>query len=221
MYLTQFEINAARRGARNLLSSPQRMHAAVLSSFTAAEREPTPAGRVLWRVDQRGNQTLLYLAGPHRPDLTNLAEQAGWPTKQTWRIGDYTRLLDQLTAGDQWAFRLTANPVRSRRKTEDSPRSQRLGHVTAAQQQDWLLTRADKHGFTINTVTTGDHKEPDLIVRDRHIHKFPRAGRTVTLATATFEGRLTVTDPDVLRGVLTHGIGPAKGYGCGLLTLAR
>jgi CRISPR system Cascade subunit CasE len=218
MYLTQFEINTARRGARTLLSSPQRMHAAVLSAFTTAEREPTPAGRILWRVDQRGNQTLLYLASPHRPDLTSLAEQVGWPTKQTWRIGDYHRLLDRLTQGDQWAFRLTANPVHNRRKTDDSPRTQRLGHVTAAQQETWLLTRTDKHGFTINT---GDHKEPDLIVRDRHIHKFRRDNHTVTLATATFEGRLTITDPDALRATLTHGIGPAKGYGCGLLTLAR
>ncbi len=218
MYLTQFEINTARRGARTLLSSPQRMHAAVLAAFTTAEREPTPSGRILWRVDQRGNQTLLYLASPHRPDLTHLAEQAGWPTKQTWRTGDYRRLLDRLTAGEQWAFRLTANPVYSKRKTDTSPRSQRLGHVPAAQQDNWLLSRADKHGFTINT---GDHKEPDLIVRDRHIHKFQRGGRTVTLATATFEGHLTVTDPDALRAALTHGIGPAKGYGCGLLTLAR
>ncbi|UVS78394.1 type I-E CRISPR-associated protein Cas6/Cse3/CasE [Actinokineospora sp. UTMC 2448] len=217
MYLTQFEINAARRGARSLLSSPQRMHAAVLSSFTATEREPTPTGRILWRVDQRGNQTLLYLASPHRPDLTNLVEQAGWPSKQTWRIGDYRRLLDQLAAGDDWAFRLTANPVRSGRKS-DGARSQRFGHVTAAQQETWLISRAERHGFTI---TIGEHKEPDLIVRDRLIKRFTREGRSVTLATATFEGRLTVTDPDALRTTLTAGIGPAKGYGCGLLTLAR
>lgn len=217
MYLTQFEINAARRGARHLLASPQRMHAAVLSSFTAEEREPTPAGRVLWRIDQRGNQTLLYLASPHRPDLTSLAEQAGWPTKQTWRIGDYHRLLDRLDAGDEWAFRLTANPVYNGRKGE-GPQTQRLGHVTVAQQENWLLTRAERLGFT---VTIGDHKEHDLIVRDRRNLRFARQNRHVTLATATFEGRLIVTDPDSLRRTLTHGIGPAKGYGCGLLTLAR
>jgi len=216
MYLTQFEINPARRDARALLASPQRLHAAVLSSFTAAEREPTDAGRILWRVDQRGNQTLLYLASPHRPDMTSLVEQAGWPTKPTWRTGDYQRLLDLLTVGDEWAFRLTANPVHSGRK-EDG-RSQRFGHVTAAQQHGWLTGRAERLGFMI---TTGDHKEPDLVVRDRRILRFTRQGRQVTLATATFEGRLTVTDPDALRHTLTRGIGPAKGYGCGLLTLAR
>ena len=217
MYLTQFEINTARRGARHLLASPQRMHAAVLSAFTAAERQPTDAGRILWRVDQRGQQTLLYLASPHRPDLTNLAEQAGWPTKQTWRTGDYQRLLDRLTAGDQWAFRLTANPVHSGRKT-DGQRTQRFGHVTVAQQETWLLFRTEQHGFTVNT---GDNKEHDLVVRDRRTLRFSRTRQSVTLATATFEGRLTVTDPDALRVALTRGIGPAKGYGCGLLTLAR
>ncbi|GAB3430800.1 type I-E CRISPR-associated protein Cas6/Cse3/CasE [Actinophytocola sediminis] len=217
MYLTQFEINAARRGARHLLASPQRMHAAVLSAFTSAEREPTATGRILWRADQAGSQTLLYLASPHRPDLTNLAEQAGWPTKQTWRIGDYRRLLDGLAVGDEWAFRLTANPVHNGRKG-DGVRSQRLGHVTAAQQETWLLSRTERHGFVVNV---GEHKERDLVVRDRRIQRFTRAGRQVTLATATFDGRLTVTDVDALRAALACGVGPAKGYGCGLITLAR
>lgn len=217
MYLTQFEINGARRGTRQLLSSPQRMHAAVLSCFTNAERDPTSAGRVLWRVDQRGTQTLLYLTSPHRPDLTCLAEQAGWPTKETWRIGDYTRLLDRLATGDEWAFRLTANPVHNVRK-DAAEDTKRVGHVTVAQQETWLITRSERLGFAI---TTGDHKQSELIVRDRRIHKFHRDGRTVTLSTATYEGRLTVTDPAALRTALTHGIGPAKGYGCGLLTLAR
>ena len=42
----------------------------------------------------------------------------------------------------------------------------------------------------------------------------------MTLSTALFEGVLRVEDPAVLRTALVSGIGPAKGYGCGLLTLA-
>jgi len=49
MYLTRFEINKARRGAKKLLGSPQAMHAAVMSAFAAAN--PGPDGRVLWRAD--------------------------------------------------------------------------------------------------------------------------------------------------------------------------
>ena len=37
---------------------------------------------------------------------------------------------------------------------------------------------------------------------------------------STFEGMLTVTDRDAFVHALTHGIGRAKGYGCGLLTIA-
>ena len=36
----------------------------------------------------------------------------------------------------------------------------------------------------------------------------------------TFDGSLTVTDPEKLRHALSNGIGRAKGYGCGMLTLA-
>ena len=217
MYLTRFEMNTARRGARDLFASPQRLHAAVLAAFPNSEREPTDAGRILWRLDQRGHQTLLYVVSPHQPDLTHLVEAAGWPATQGWDTRSYLPLLDRLSVGGQWAFRLAANPVRSRPKTADTGRSQRFGHVTVAQQTSWLLDRAGRNGFIIPET---EGKEPDVAVHGRRTWKFPRDGRTVTLATALFEGRLETTDPNTLRRALTHGIGPAKGYGCGLLTLA-
>jgi CRISPR system Cascade subunit CasE len=217
MYLTRFEINSARRGARELLASPQRMHAAVLASFPSDLRAAQENGRVLWRVDQRSTQTLLYVVSPHEPDLTHLVEQAGWPATHGWQSRKYGQFLDSLSAGDQWAFRLAANPVGNRRKSPDSVRSQRFGHVTVSQQTTWLLDRADANGFA---VPEGVHKEPDVAVQGRKTWRFPRDGRTVTLATAVFEGRLEVIDPTALRKALTNGIGPAKGYGCGLLTLA-
>jgi CRISPR system Cascade subunit CasE len=217
MYLSRFEINTARRAARDLLASPQKMHAAVLAAFPSTPPAETQEGRVLWRMDQHQHQALLYLVSPHRPDLTHLVESVGWPSTQGWDTRDYTPLLDNLQLGDQWAFRLTANPVSSRRKSDDAPRSQRFGHVTVAQQTTWFLDRAQRNGFT---VPDGTHKEPDLAVRDRRTLRFTRQGRTVTLSTAVFEGRLEVSDPDALRDALVHGIGPAKGYGCGLLTLA-
>ncbi|MFS8202560.1 type I-E CRISPR-associated protein Cas6/Cse3/CasE [Streptomyces sp. CWNU-52B] len=35
-----------------------------------------------------------------------------------------------------------------------------------------------------------------------------------------FDGQATITDPDQLRHALLHGIGRAKAYGAGLLSLA-
>lgn len=209
MFLTQFEINPARRGAAVLLGSPQAMHAGVLAGFPAGE-----AGRVLWRVDRWPVRTYVYVLSSDRPDLTHLVEQAGWPTTRTWRTADYQPVLDRLADGQRYGFRLTANPTRST-KVHEGHRSQRVAHVTAQQQLGWLLERATRIGINL-----GDPSSPTADVVDRDVRAFRRGEAKVTLATATFEGTLAVVDASALRTAITSGIGPAKGYGCGLLTLA-
>lgn len=218
MYLSRFEINTARRGARKLLSSPQNVHAAVLSAFPAGTAEPCEDGRVLWRVDAVGPATHLYLVSPGKPDLTHLVEDAGWPSTEGWVTKDYDTLLGALALGQRWAFRLRANPTRSGRETAESTTTQRFGHLTVTQQLGWLTSRTEGAGFEI---PRGELEQPQAAVVHREVLRFDRRGTQVTLATATYEGALTVRDPDALRRTLTHGLGPAKGYGCGLLTLAR
>lgn len=217
MYLTRFAVNTARRGSRTLLASPQAMHAAVLASFPPDAVGSGGEGRVLWRLDRGEHQrTELFIASPGEPDLTHLVEQAGWPTTSAWQTRDYRPLLQRLAPGQYWAFRLTANPVRSARTEEGQP-TKPLAHVTAEQQRGWLLDRAPRLGFT---VTAGAAGEPDVVVRDRRTLRFDRRGSKVTIAQATFDGVLHVEDAEVLRQALVRGVGRAKGYGCGLLTLA-
>lgn len=217
-YLTRMTINAARRDARRLLGSPQAMHAAVLAAFPA---RPAAGGgsRVLWRLDagQDEHRPLLYLLSPDPPDLTHIVERAGWPTLgETWQTRDYQPLLDRLTASQRWAFRLVANPVR-RVRTDGHARGIVKAHVTAAQQTTWLLEQATNAGFEIAKITDGN---PAVAVADRRTLTFRRQASTVTIATARFDGILTVTSTDHLRRVLLHGLGRGKAYGCGLLTLA-
>jgi CRISPR system Cascade subunit CasE len=59
-----------------------------------------------------------------------------------------------------------------------------------------------------------------VVVRDRRTLRFRRGQQTVTLRVATFDGRFRVVDPTALRAALVNGIGRAKAYGCGLMTLA-
>ncbi|MFF9070143.1 type I-E CRISPR-associated protein Cas6/Cse3/CasE [Streptomyces sp. NPDC014891] len=251
MYLTRFRVNTARTAARRLLSSPQVLHAAVMSSFPTLLPTDHPAAdapRVLWRLDHNApGEVLLFLASPEAPDLTHLVEQAGWPTAMIdtpgWQTRSYTPLLDRLAVGERWSFRLTANPVHHIRRTDDEPRK-RTAHLTPHHQMGWLLDpeRQQRGGFRIlekpkdkrllpaGTTHQGREHHGDryeLTVRDPRSHAFDRSrhsgakrGRTVTLVTATFDGRLEVTDPGLMRRTLTHGIGKAKAYGCGLMTLA-
>ncbi|MCT7353120.1 type I-E CRISPR-associated protein Cas6/Cse3/CasE [Streptomyces sp. 15-116A] len=254
MFLTRFRVNTARPGARRLLSSPQAMHAAVMSSFPHILPSDSPAPdapRVLWRLDQRARaEVLLYVVSPDRPDLTHLVEQAGWPAAAApgnpgWQTRAYTPLLDRLTTGDRWAFRLTANPVHTIRRKEGEPRKL-TAHRTPVHQMGWLLDekRQQRLGFRVCEKPadrrllpegTTHHKHPhpgdryELAIRDTRPLTFNKARGTdarrdrdkpVTVVTVTFEGRLEVTDPAALRRTLTQGVGRARAYGCGLLTLA-
>ncbi len=207
MHLSRIRINPARRGGRKLLGSPQAMHAAVLASFPDGGDE---TGRVLWRVDRDEHRVWLYVVSRPVPDFGHIVEQAGWQTREdTWAVRPYAGVLDRLAADQVWAFRLTANPSRTHQ-------GKRYGHVTVDQQEEWLLGRAQGWGFAV-TETSG---RPDLVVRERRTEQFRRDAATVTIAKATFDGVLRVLDPERLKTTLTSGAGPAKGYGCGLLTLA-
>ncbi|GGN93976.1 type I-E CRISPR-associated protein Cas6/Cse3/CasE [Actinoplanes lobatus] len=218
MFLTRFPINPARRGARKLLASPQAMHAAVRAGFADPADYQRPDSRTLWRLDTPAPATVhLYLISPGRPDLTHLVEQAGWPTTATWDTRAYDPLLATLRPGQRWAFRLTANPVHSGRKTPDTKETQRFGYLRAEEQEQWLLQRAARCGFTVATQQDG---RPNLRLHQRQTQSFKRGTQPVTLTTVTYDGVLDVTDGQAFRTALTSGIGHAKAYGCGLLTLA-
>jgi CRISPR system Cascade subunit CasE len=219
MFLTKMPINTRRRGAQRLLSSPQAMHAAVMAGF--ADPRATEEARVLWRLDTYdGHRVVLYVVSPGKPDFSHIVEQAGWPTTETWRTRPYGPVLDTLRVGQRWLFRLTANPAHSARR-EGWVSTKPLGHVTVKQQERWLIDRSQRKGFRLVLPGPGDSTEYDLAVIDRTVRRFRRKDATVTIAVATFEGQLEVTDATAFRRALTGGIGRAKSYGCGLLTVAR
>ncbi|MFE3074381.1 type I-E CRISPR-associated protein Cas6/Cse3/CasE [Streptomyces sp. NPDC059247] len=217
-------------------------------SLLPTSQPATDAPRVLWRLDHNApGEVLLYLVSPDTPDLTHLVEQAGWPTTLAdgtgWQTHPYTPLLERLAKGDRWGFRLTANPVHHIRRTDDEPRK-RTAHLTPHHQMSWLLDadRQDRSGFRVlekpehnrllpeGTTHQGRPHHGDryeLTVRDPRTINFDksrttsaRRGHPVTLVTATYDGRLEVTNPDLMRRTLTQGLGKAKAYGCGLMTLA-
>jgi CRISPR system Cascade subunit CasE len=213
-----------------LLSSAQTLHASVMASQPPDAVDGSDGGRVLWRLDQERHDLQLYVVSPVRPDFTGLLESAGWPTSITWDETDYARFLDGLDMGQRWRFRLTANPVRVQPSSTaggERARGKIVPHVTARHQEEWLIERAPNWGFSI-PAESHDHRQ--LTVAERHTARFdrkngpgslgrPRTDR-VAITRATFEGVLRVEDADRLRTALTTGMGRAKAYGCGLMTLA-
>jgi CRISPR system Cascade subunit CasE len=214
MFMTRMPLNIRRRGAVHLLGSPQRMHAAVMAAFPDATAGK--GGRILWRVDRSHQGVALFVVSPLEPDLTHMAEEAGWPTTTTWETKPYDRFVSGIAVGDRMAFRLRANPVHSVRTRSDQADTKITAHVTATQQGQWLLDRGPANGFTI---VDGADGADQVLVRDRQTERFRRGGQMVTLSSAVFEGQLVVQDAEAFRTVLTTGLGRAKAYGCGLMTV--
>ncbi len=179
----------------------------------------------------------LFVSSPVPPDPSHIVEEAGYATDGGVVVRELDGFLDRLEAGQRWGFRLCVNPT-FREAGQVNGRGQKkvLAHVTQDQQTQWVLDRAGRCGFRV--VSSAEYGGDLPVLEDsvgqrvdganllingveRSTAEFRRGGERVTLALATFEGVLEVTEPEALRRHLVHGIGRGKAYGCGLMTLAR
>lgn len=225
MYLSRVPLSLTNLDAIAFVSSPYKVHAAVEQAFASDAVREGERGRILWRLDEApGNEyeAWLYVVSPDKPDFTHICDQVVSAASPTWVTKDYRPVLDRVSEGQLWQFRLKANPVR--KVLVDKGRRGRAGvvgtlqgHVTEAQQRAWLVNRAEAHGFSIARTEEGFER---LVVSHRRREQFKRRGNVVTLSTAQYDGVLEVTDADAFRHTLGFGMGRARGFGCGLMTVA-
>jgi CRISPR system Cascade subunit CasE len=230
-YLSWIWLNPLRTATQRMLRNPQVLHAATLGGLSV---QPVRE-RVLWRLEADSAHRLhLLVLTRSSPSWEHLVEQAGWPAAEQPQalVRGYESLLERVERGREFAFRLRANPVSATKNLDKPstaqaerighprPRGVRVPHRTAAYQLAWLQDRIHRWGFEL--AATGDGN-PDviLVARDRLAFAKNRGDRCrITLSTATYQGRLRVADPEAACRSLLDGVGPARAYGCGLITLA-
>lgn len=122
----------------------------------------------------------------------------------------------QPVAGQRLAFLLTANPVKTvtdtQRDAKPSKKSEkcRVPLIKEEDQREWIARKL---------VSAGEIEAVNILPHAPiYFRKGNRGGK---LATVTFEGVLRVSDPTRMTELLGNGIGPAKGFGCGLLLVRR
>ena len=210
--LTRVPLDLTRSGTRRKLASEQVMHAVIAAATDAgAER------RVLWRIDGGAALRTLYIVSPGVPDTSRLSQEL-LVDEDTIDSPDYQPLLDSLSNGQEFRFRLRANPIINKYREGRDQRSARVPLVGLEAQLGWLERQAERHGFELARSRMG---QPEVLLHDTENMQFSKQnGRIVTIRAVVFEGILKVTDAELFRSALVSGIGPAKAYGCGLLTLA-
>jgi CRISPR system Cascade subunit CasE len=78
---------------------------------------------------------------------------------------------------------------------------------------NWLGYQGKRYGFTFN--------EDDIRIENYTQHKTNKKGDKIKFSTLDFMGLLTITDAEKFKVAMFKGIGPEKGFGCGLLLLMR
>ena len=206
--MSRIELDTSRLDTRRAIASPQVFHAAVEGCFPEVTSEKQ---RKLWRLDFLHERMYLLLLSPEQPNFSSFSKQF-CTSGANGDVKDYYPLLRRIQTGQNFHFRLRGNPVHSV-SSEKGVRGKIYAHVTVEQQRDWLIKKAPAYGFGLT------YGKFDVI--ETRLLRFWRARneQPVEISTAVYEGWLEVTDTNLFINALTQGIGRAKAYGCGLLTV--
>ena len=209
LFISRIVLDLNKYETKKAIFSPQMLHAVVEGCFPDNNEKE----RKLWRLDRLNSKLYLLILSPTKPDFTKLAQQM-CSTDTKGETKDYMPLLSSINEGMRFRFRLAANPVRSV-KTENNTRGKVHAHVTVDQKRDWLVKKAVSCGFIT------DKKMFEVVEMDS-LHFWRNSNEPpVDIKTSIFEGELEVENKELFIQSLIQGIGRAKAYGCGLLTLAR
>ncbi len=203
MHLTRLTLDPRSAQARRDLGDAYEMHRTLARAFAADAQSP-PA-RFLWRLEAGSNAWATPVV------LVQAAAEADWSALQA--LPNYLQrpveskrlaLEEWVEGGGRYRFRLQANPTVTRQ-------GKRYGLVGEDEQLAWLNRQGGRHGFSIEAalVTASD------VLSSR------KGEGLISVQRVCFEGRLQVQNLEAFSRALVAGIGPAKAFGCGLLSVAR
>ena len=242
MHYSRLLLNPRSSQARRDLADNHEMHRTVMSAFPELQlsdsselrrRTESNSGSILWRVDhdRRRGIVMLIVQSESPPDWGPLLQRypgyvSSPPESELPPVSTMERDLS-FVASQRLSFRLRANPTRKVR-SEGRRNGQRLGLTTSDEQLAWLQRKANDErnpaGFQLVKLVL----VPDPAPRRRPMPigvndegGTTTATRQLTHVSALFEGILQVTDPEQFQRTLRSGIGGAKAFGFGLLSVAR
>ncbi len=236
MYYSRLLLNPRSSRVRRDIADDFEMHRTVMSAFPKLDqrkRDDPGSGSILWRVDhdRRRGIVMLIVQSELAPDWQPLLSKfpgylSSPPDTELPPVATMDRHL-QFHSGQMLAFRLRANPTRKVR-AEGKKNGQRMGLTLREDQLAWLSRKVAEPnrplGFRLHKVTvmpnpgprrkteSGDNSESGGVAT---------VARQLTHVAAIFEGVLEVTDCEAFQNTLRAGIGSAKAFGFGLLSVAR
>ena len=209
MYLSQLMLDPASRRVQSELSNRYELHRTLTAQFPSDQRRDI---KLLYRLeipDQQVYQPIALLVQTGVvPDWSGLAESG--LLVDSPQVKNFN---PDFPTGATYFFRLLANPTM--RKKQANGKSKRIGLYSTEAQHEWLQRKANQGGFRVETFTLLNMGMLESIKRkNNQTHKIKQLA-------IQYDGILNVIDPVLFKRSLNNGIGTAKAFGFGLLSLAK
>jgi len=172
----------------------------------------------LFRIDpQQGGSAVVLVQSATQPNWDYAFHNAGHLLRCPPQV---RRFSPAFSVGQMLRFRLLANPTKrlcSQSKVRGQPVEESwIGKrvpVPTDMLEDWLTARAEPAGFRVARLSS---VQAGFV----YMNNTREPGKGLRLRSARYEGVLEVTDPARFQAALVGGVGPAKAFGFGLLSLA-
>jgi CRISPR system Cascade subunit CasE len=207
LYLSRLVLNPRSREVQRDLIDVHELHRTIMTQF-----DPDKGNRATQQILYR----LEYAQGIVPTLLVQSTDQPHWSLNGQHMLAcpatkDIEPALETIHTGQNLRFRLRANPTK-REAASTRTNAPRIPLTRWEDRARWLTRKLADAGATPNHSALNIASQP----RDTGRNKNHR----ITIWPVLFEGILTVEDPRLLRQAITAGIGPARAYGNGLLSIA-
>lgn len=197
MYLSRMLLDPLNKEVVAAMRDVYKLHELVMGGFKGRN----DVGRVLFRLEPEQQDRVVHV-------LIQSPVEPFWQTPpEGLKRLQCRKVFMDFQRGILMPFRLRANTVVTRK-------GRRLGLVREDALRDWLLRRGESIGAEFMGFDVADEGYS-------YGKQFGNNGksRRIAFKAARFDGRLRVNDSELFAQKLAQGVGPAKGFGHGLLSV--
>ncbi len=206
MHLYRIVFDKSSLLARQHYWRPHRFHGVLMAAFEGASHGFSDKGRVLFRMEQSDTgqiYALIQCASPFS-DETAFAPYGNYQIEAK-TIDTFLKLV--AAEKRDFRFRMAVNPVKTV-QTNDGNGRRRIPLTNEDDVLIWLSRHGINSGFELRYAAI------------KRSHKVPGKTETEIVNVVTIEGLLSTTNPQKMGEAILKGIGKAKIFGCGLISLA-
>ena len=217
MYFAQYK--AEKTAWESFSGDIYRLHQAVMELFS---QNHSP-GRVLYRAESAGNEAIVLVQSQSKPRAENLTMGLK-PVGVTKEVD----IANAFQKGTQYKFRLMAAPAMRPSKSNTDGTRNRKPFYKQEEQKQWLVRKGERNGFSLISrepqqewLGFDDTDLSQVTITPIGKKKGKKEEKTITIYAVQFDGYLQVEDPGLFYQAVKNGIGAAKGFGMGLLSLKK